>query len=269
MPFTSTIHPDPEGCARLASKLKPVCASVSASNQVTKDQLKDIARDPSKNPFKYLTKNNQSFSNSCGSNAGELGYSCFIWHRTRKVLDFSRLWLYLMGKTKWDWRGGRCIDDGVSIPSVAETLHEKGVPFEITWPFEPDASHWPNYNKFLSLQTPALIAECNQNKLPSMSPVSQDFDVCVARILLKDPFFWGTGWPFPTGGAAHATAGIWAHFDERLNDFVIDMGNSHLGNEHFTCTRRQFDAAMRNNQFGAFHMEGAVDLKFRAQQMAM
>jgi hypothetical protein len=270
MPFTG-LHADPEGYERLCSKLKPVCASVSAGNQVTKDQLKDIARAPKRNPFNYLTKNNQSFSNTCAANSGELTLSSFFWSRTGTALDFSRLWLYLMGKTKWDWRSGRCVDDGCSIPSIAETLHEKGVPLEKSFPFDPDASRWPNFAKFQQMQTTALLAEAAKYKLPSMSALSEDFDVTIARVAMRDPFFWGTGWPFPNGGSAHATAGIWFDFDDRLNDFVLGMGNSHKGNEHFRCTRKQYDWAIRNSVpgFGAFHMEGAVDLRFRAQQMVM
>lgn len=257
MSLFTGLHADPEGCERLAAKLKPVCASVSAGDQVTKEQLKDIARDPKRNPFSVLTKNWQFFSNTCASNAGEIGLSCFVWHRTGHVCDYSRLWLYLMGKTRWDWKSGRCVDNGCSIPSIAETLHEKGVPFEKTFPFNPDARTWPDFRKFQQLQTPTLLAEAEQNKLPAMSTLSRDFDVTVARIAMNDPFFWGTGWgPFPSGGAAHATAGLWFHFDERLGDFVIDMGNSHQGNERFLCTRKQYDWAMRNSVpgFGAYHL---------------
>ena len=272
MDLFTGLHADPEGCERLASKLKPVCASVSAGDQVTKEQLRDIARNPTKNPLNYLTKNNQSFSQTCAANGGEATLSCLVWQRTRRVLDYSRLWLYLMGKTKWDWRSGRCVDNGCSIPSIAETLHEKGVPFETTFPFQPDASRWPNFRQFQEMQTPALISEAAQNKLPSMSAVSPDFDVTIARVAMKDPFFWGTGWsPFPNGGAAHATSGLWFYWDPQLNDFVLGMDNSHKGNERFRCTRKQFDWAMKRSvpSFGAFHLEGAIDLRFRAQQMVM
>lgn len=263
---------DPAGVERLASKMQAVCASVSAGDQVTKEQLKDLAKKREKNPLNYLTKNNQSFSQTCAANAGEVTFSCLAWQRTGRIIDFSRLWLYLMGKTKWDWKSGRCNDDGCSIPSIAETLHEKGIPLESTFPFDPDASHWPNLTQFLAMQTPELIAECSRHKLTSMSPVSQDFDVTIARIAMGDPFFWGTNWsPFPSGPKAHATSGLWYYWDQKLNDFVLGMDNSHKDNERFLCTRKQYDWAMKYTvpNFGAFHMEGAVDLRFRANQLVM
>ncbi len=272
MPFFSGLHPDPAGCERLAAKLQPVCASVSAGDQVTREQLKNIARDPKRNPFNVRHKNWQFFSNTCASNSGESVVSAFFWKHTGIVRDFSRLWLYLKGKTRWDWKAGRCIDDGCSIPSIAETLHEDGIPFETTWAFEPDASKWPNFTQFQKLQTPALIAEAALNKLPKITPVSADFDVTIARVAMGDYFFWGSGWsPFPNGRAAHATAALWFHWDDRLGDFVLDFDNSHQGNEHFTCDRKTYQWAMRYSvpNFGAFHAEGAVDLRFRAQQMVM
>lgn len=263
------LHADPERQERLAARLPAVCASVSASDQVTKEQLRDLARDKNRNPLNYVTKNNQSISNTCAANAGEFTLAVLIWHITKQVYDFSRLWLYLQGKLKWDSKGGRFIDDGCSIPSIAEVLLELGVPFEAMYPFNPDSRTWPSVSQFRDHSDPKLIAMARQHKLSKITPVSADFDVTVARVALGDPFFWGTGWPFPSGGSGHATSGAWFTYDESLRDFVLLMGNSHLNNEVFRCTRKQFNTVMRNNTFGAYHLEGSVDLRLRPGQLVM
>ena len=188
---------DPAGVERLASKMQAVCASVSAGEQVTKEQLKDLAKKREKNPLNFVNKNDQSFSNTCAANSGEMCLSTWYWNHTGLVLDFSRLWLYLSGKLRWDTKRGRFPDNGVSVPSVAETLYEQGVPFERFWKFNPDASTWPTAERFKAEQTPELIAAAAQHKCKSMTPISQDFDVAIARVALGDPFFWGHGWPFP------------------------------------------------------------------------
>jgi len=260
---------DPEGCHRLAQRMPAVRSNVSAGDQVTRDQLKAIAANVAKNPLKHVTKNNQSASNTCAANGGELMLAIWFFWQTGKVLDFSRLWLYLQGKLKWDSRSGRFRDDGCSIPSIAEVLLELGAPLESLWPFNPDSRTWPTVEKFKRSQTPEILSNALQHRAINMTPVSQDFDVAVARVALGDPFFWGTGWPFPNGGSGHATCGAWIRWDERLRDFVLLMGNSHLNNEEFVCTRRQFESAMRNNTFGAFHIEGNLDLNFRANQLVM
>lgn len=260
---------DPAGVERLASKMQPVCASVSAGDQVTKEQLKDLAKKREKNPLNYVTKNNQSSSNTCASNAGEAGQSIWMWHQTGRVVDLSRLWLYLMGKTLWDSKSGRFVDNGCSIPSIAEILLEYGAPLETLWQFDPDSRNWPTVEKFKSLQTEDLLANAALYRARHMTPVSSDFDVTLARVALGDPFFWGTGWPFPNGGSGHATVGAWISWVESKRDFDLLMFNSHLGNEIFRCDRRQFASAMRNNGFGAYHFEGQLDLRFRANQLVM
>jgi hypothetical protein len=260
---------DPAGVERLASKMQAVCASVSAGDQVTKEKLKDLAKKREQNPLNYVNKNDQSFSNTCGANSGEQCLSIWYWKHTGLVLDFARLWLYLSGKLRWDTKRGRFPDNGVSIPSVAETLYEQGVPFERFWKFNPDASKWPTAERFKAEQTPELIAAAAQHKCKSMTPVSQDFDVAVARVALGDPFFWGHGWPFPNGGSGHATCGAWFEWDEKLKDFVLIMSNSHANQPVFRCTRRQYATALRSGNYGGYHMEGNADLKFRANQMVM
>lgn len=260
---------DPAGVERLASKMQAVCASVSAGDQVTKEQLRDLAKKREKNPLNFVNKNDQSFSNTCATNSGDMHLCIWYWHQTGQVLEFSRLWLYFSAKLRWDTKRGRFPDNGVSVPSVAETLYEQGVPFERFWKFNPDASTWPTAERFKAEQTPELIAAAAQHKCKSMTPISQDFDVTVARVALGDPFFWGHGWPFPNGGSGHATCGAWFEWDEKLKDFVLIIANSHASQPVFRCTRRQYATALRSGNYGGYHMEGNADLRFKATQMVM
>lgn len=263
------VHQDPAGCQRLITKLARVCGTVSASDQVTKEQLRDLARNPAKDPTRFVTKNNQSYSQTCSANSGEYCLSVWTWQHTGLIHDYSRLWLYLQGKLKWDTRTGRFADNGCSIPSIAETLYEKGVPFETFWSFDPDSSHWPTAEQFRRAQTTQLTAAANANRCKSMTPISEDFDVTIARVALGDPFFWGHGWPFPNGGSGHATCGAWIIWDESLRDFVLKMGNSHKDREIFTCTRRQYASALRSGNYGGYHLEGNLDVRFRLNQLVM
>lgn len=264
--FRSTIHPDPVRQERLHTMLRSVCATVSAGDQVTREQLIDISNDPTRNPLNYLTKNNQGSTNTCSANAGDYCLATHLWHRTRKIVEFSRLWLYFKARLRWM---GNFNDEGASIPSVIETLVEEGCPFESSYRWQPDQRRWPSVAEFKRQQTPELVAEALRNRLTEATEVSPDFDVAIARVLLKDPIYWGSGWAFPNGPSGHAHSLVSARWDSRQGDFIGLVANSHLGHEVFECTRSQFNQVMRANRFGAYHMAGAADLRFTLQQMVM
>lgn len=268
MPPAYGLHSDPVGLARLTARLPAVCGSVSASDPVDRKTLIAISQNAKLNPLTVIVKQEQASTSTCAAHAGTSLAEAYFWHRTGKMTQLSRLWLYLKAKLLWDAKPGRnqrFVDDGVSIPSIVDVLTSDGVPLETNYPWQPNSSLWPSVDQFLAQQTPALLATAGRNKLLKATPAGPDFDVAVARVLLKDPILWGTGWPFPFGPSGHAHGPIWAEWTGR--DFELLVFNSHEGHYVFRCTRQQYQQIIQRNDFGAFHFEGAVDLRFRAETM--
>lgn len=256
MLFTGLLT-DPTRQASLRRRLPAVGAAPNPRNTFDREQLIAISRDQARNPIGFMRKDPQSQTNTCaahgGTNVGEAKEGAAS--KFRSIVQLSRMYLYLFAR--WNF-AGNMRDEGTSIQSIVEQMG-RGVPVESLFPWGTWAR---DIHHLESLITPEIRASAEQHKFPDWTEAVADFDVAVARVLLGDPILWGTGWTFPSGQSGHATAVLWARWDEQRNDFVLNCFNSHTGHFEFICTRAQYQTIIRERRYGAYHVQGRINLRF-------
>lgn len=248
---------DPVRQAALKRHLPAVGTAPNPRNTYDLQELIKISRDQSRNPIPHMRKDFQSQTNTCashaGSNVGEskLGAASSF----QKIPQLSRSFLYLFAR--WEF-AGNMQDLGTSIQSIVDRMR-LGIPEEHLFP-------WPTWATDIrhleSMMTPEILASAEQHKFTEWTEATDDFDLAVSRVLLGDPILWGTGWGFPSGQSGHATAALWARWHEQLKDFVLDVFNSHPNQPTFICTRQQYRTVIRERRYGAYHIQGRVNLRF-------
>lgn len=259
MNFTGLIA-DPVKLASLKRRLPAVGSAPNPRNGADREQLIAISRDQKRNPVAFMRKDDQTRTNTCaahgGTNVGEAKLGAA--NGFRSIPQLSRMYLYLFAR--WDF-AGNMQDQGTSIQSIV-TQMGLGVPEERLFPW----GTWARDIQHLeSLVTPEIKASAEQHKFPDWTEAEDDFDLAVSRVLLGDPILWGTGWSFPSGQSGHATAVLWARWDASRRDWLLEVFNSHQGNMVFLCTRQQYQTIIRERRYGAYHVQGRVNLRFDPQ----